>query len=419
MNFEISKINKKTLVIMQAFPETVIELIEGTCRDYLGSKASNTYSKGVYSLISIDLLYSFARNFKYVSSPLFKEIISSYLSGAYSVSMSDTNDLIDKSFSTLSRFGIELPETDNSSDFLEYLVTEVISSWHLSETSFNLGLGSDVVDRVNQQLNGSTNNSDVQFLSEIDQLLNEKIVSIAKFTNGDSWRVDLMRLHAQHPLPESLILDKSPHGNQWVLELCCYIGKNNEITTKELNNYLSRIIPSLTLVQKEEIYCFLESSNLIITTSSRHNYKKCLLSNSAFELSASYFGSSYLDVIEANELHLLHKNWILALVHNKESEALIEEVIRKAVSLPSVAIWALAERVHSPCLTKFKTEFFDYLKTHSKKSMNPFIRKTCLEVLSKYYSKSLNPEYINAIFESDTSQAVQSSAIKIILSNDH
>ena len=58
----ILKISQKTSTIMEAFPDFITEKIEAECESFIKSKAVNTVSTGLYSLIALEISYAYAKN---------------------------------------------------------------------------------------------------------------------------------------------------------------------------------------------------------------------------------------------------------------------------------------------------------------------------------------------------------------------
>ena len=107
---------------MDAFPEFITEKIEAECKSFIKSKAVNTVSTGLYSLIALEISYAYAKNIIFSDDKNFKESLSSYISQNFQISFNDIMELNENIAIFLSKMNVIPESIDGSLSFIESLV---------------------------------------------------------------------------------------------------------------------------------------------------------------------------------------------------------------------------------------------------------------------------------------------------------
>ena len=212
MELEISKISRKTTVILNAFPECVTHAAENVIRALLQQKAVNAHSKELCSLVTIDYLYALARNFEFIGARALNDILSGYLSQKFQISIKEINELMKALSGALNEIGVRIKQEENCSNFIDHLVIETMTGWIHEETIFSIGLGTNLVKRI-YSLN-MRHDVDVEFISPLEQMLLSSLDKLNDFSRGVRWKLDLIKLNNIRELPDSIQLDESRYSNQ-------------------------------------------------------------------------------------------------------------------------------------------------------------------------------------------------------------
>jgi hypothetical protein len=414
---EISDINKKTLVILQAFPEPIINLSEQSCRSYFKSHPENVYGQIPYSLVSINLLYSFARNFKFLKCPLYIEIIAASISEEHRISLQHAKELISKMLGALSKFGLCGEIEVTNADFIKSLVLEIGSCWDLNDCAKNLALPISFVSKVEEFLFSNEEEiADIEFLSSIDTEIISVISDISnKIEFNSRWKIDKEKLNFKYPFPKELVeIDSSVNGSL-IFEICIFIGKATEVRRSEIVRLLKSKLAEDQISLINNLLCYLVDARILKKTVQSLKDQKYMLTSYGFEISANYFAEYEVYCLSSNNLPKLSPKWSEALFGQPNAISLIKDILGSNYPLDQHSLKRVSGRICQANDKDLNREFFVYLNKLLSNSQNPYLRRTCVDIIAKHYNKKTSPDFFSDLFENDTSSAVQASALKAML----
>lgn len=405
---KISEINKKTLVILQAFPDAVLKDIEYQCSKYWLEKAANISMPE--SIINVDLLYSLSRNFDFIFDSDFRDIIASDLSSKYKASFRDVQDLIEITLMCFSKFGITKKSDEKNTNFLLSFVCEIITNQSHSDLPLSLGIGPNFIDKVIELISGS--DVEVSFLNEIEQSIMNKIDYVREKCGNTTWKIELLGLNCKFSTPENIDLSTVFESDSCeILDVCCYLGSNDGLNKKRLEKYVNQT----SKIPPDILISYLTKIGAIFTNKTGDSSERVFLSPFGFRLASTYFAEKSIEKLDISEFSFLPASWQVAIINRDGSYRIIKDIIVSNTSISPSTIEAIANRIESEKYSGLNSEFIHFLEKKLQGSANFELRKKCLETISKIAPSHLSNEYVNKLFKADQSDSVQNSAIEILL----
>jgi hypothetical protein len=409
----ISRINKKIMVILEAFPGYIIEQIESDCKVFLESKAANTISSPSFSLIAIEIIYAYARNFRFSTDKNFKETIAAFIAEKFSISFRDICELNDNIALSFATIGLE-PEVDTSDfHFIDHLVLNALRSNEQAEQSYAHEMEQFIYPKIYNQLAGPK--SDVQFLSPLEQEIQNSIAKITSITGDNLVDIDCFFLEKSAPNLFSLECPYTKYGNYWAIQLATYFGQQKTFKESEVREFFGlkfKLHEELTI---QELIQSLVLEKLIIRISERRGEISYALTDFAYNISANTYalGLSNQNHITISNALAIHPTWSKSAIDTIKNiideEFLISE---KEIHPDSLHFAAQNITANQPDLTPILSR---YLENTFKKSSNPFVRKNCIDAIGALETVENKREYISSILKDETSELVVNSSLKFLL----
>ena len=412
---EISNIHEKTQVILQAFPTPLIEQCEGACTRFFKKFPENQYLNITPSILSITILYSFARNFNYLESGLFHEVLGAEISECHKLTKADSISLIVELKKQFSNQNNNHTDSDIDAEFFDYIISEVMTTNNLQDTAKNIGISLSEITRITKIINNdNTSVAEIEFLNNFDSKVIEHTEKIQR-ENDKLWKVDLYRLKLRHSdYAEIQRLDIN-QDKSVTLEICSLIGKSRHVNIRGVSDYLEKNF-SEAVSRKVSLFMeFLEKTKMISECGQKGFTKNYMLTQYGFDISANYFASKTLEYHCGHKLPCFHKKWTEALIKDKRSLRYIRDIIENDESISDDTIEIIYKGITAFGDMELSKKFYTFLQRKVKHSSNPFIRAACLSILSKGYNAEIDQDYFLKVFQEDLSPTVKSKALERLM----
>ena len=277
--------------------------------------------ESVSTLMIIDIMYSFIKNKKWISSQLFKEILIDKIHMDYDLNTKDSTDIYEvlyeffcksikddkTSYNTTDSYN-----TDSSSidyDFISYICISIL---FMDESDFDkdpeyivndLGLGSGIIKKVKDislDYEKIIDENTTCFISDIDKMIFLVVSDISKMLVKDKYYVEIQKLFYT---VESFFKENDIYldfkGSKEIFDFLMYLSKNNQITlqkeegTKFKQDY--KIFNELDSQNKlDEFFDFLIDKNIIVRINAGVLIKY-RLSSFGEKLTAATFKDSFFE----------------------------------------------------------------------------------------------------------------------------
>lgn len=410
----ISKISQKTSTIMDAFPEFITEKIEEECKSFIKSKAVNTVSTGLYSLIALEISYAYAKNIIFSDDKNFKESLSSYISQNFQISFNEIMDLNENIAIFLSKMKVIPESIDGSLSFIETLVLKSMRCPFFKKSNKDLEFEDFILEKVAKLLTDQT--FDIQFLTSLEQEIVESIEKLKKILGNSRPDIDCFYLKSLSPNISKISCNESDFENFWVLDFLSGIPNQREFSQDDFRNFLGEkynLYEELTI--DEALNCLIEEKLIISITKNRYN-NTYALTEFGYNISANLYALKQPDnsfsKINADLLSI-HPTWTNAILVNRP-DLISNEIFDRKFSIHPDALASIANFL---TYTQPDTlaNFSEFLKISFQESSNAFMRKNCIEVLAEIETVENKREYLSSILKDETSQMVVNSSIKHLI----
>lgn len=419
---EISKIHQKTKVILNVFPEDLIGEVET-----IGSKLLNTHPEisvdnSTYSLIAIDILYSCARNFRYIKVNYFEQMICDSLQDTYKLSSKIALKFWEDVFSVLHERNFLFEENPSEDEFLSMIICELYDSDNHSIIAHNLGLGQKITKKIIDVLNllQTGSQTDAVFLNELEK----KVLTIGSEIDANSrtkpWHRELLLINFEiRSLITQLEMPKFSVDDSF-LDLCrtivleSYFPKSWLIQLIEKNLTISEFNNSTDLKRNHKVVELMYSLDLIMNNGAVKNREMISATPKCEQLTARYNCIKHFRPMTHESMVDFPDMWKVAIIRHSHNAIELESILSKNSSLSPDALEAIS-RKNSQNETKIDPKvFISYLESLAIKSSNGLLRSKSIEILNRTFPDQLDKSKIQNIIAVDSSPAVRHQVQKIL-----
>lgn len=411
MYLNILKLNRETSLIIDIFPDYIIESIAELLEIEISKYHETENSTFFLTSLTCDLLNGIAKNFKYCQENIFLEILASYLSEKYQMKFDKVQQLLKKVIFNLEDLEIIPKVNQDGKSFIKYLVLRVVTNSQSDEKLIeNIGLGSRVISYCNEVTN-HLEKENIQFLTKIEELILKEYIDLKKITDNIDWKYDQLRLFEIEPIPEIFHNENDDDNRNILFDALVFIGKRDETTCNELKGYLNSCTSNGTSVGL--LLNYIIESGLTIITDKRAKNISFVLSDIGFDISAKYFVEHQNHMIDLKSLSKFDSKWITCFIEKNHSRAIMSEIILNNIYFPLDVIENFIKNfwtIESNEITQ--NDIVGYLKHIIDHSPNPFVRSQALEMMSQYFRGRVDFTYIKQVLKRENSNSVRITVAK-------